>query len=479
MTFVLLAAFLIRLDPACQHSLHKWDESFHALVAKNAIDDPLKPTLYRHAVLPYDYRNWGASHVWLHKPPGAIWLMAASMRIFGVHEIAMRLPSVLLATAAVLLTFLIGRLVFDSRVALLAAAFHAVNGFLVALASGRRVADHVDTALIFFVEVGVLMGFAYRHTGRPAALVLAGVSTGAALLTKSLPGLLVAAVAFFIFLEPRTNSNAPADELPLSQRVAGAFSRSALILVLGLLVAAPWAVYSLLRFPLEARWSGLYTLMHASQSLEGQHTHWLSYIRDMPRFFGDLVWIPVLAAIVTAARSGAPQNLRPIVMWVAIPFLTFSAMSTRLPGYVMIAAPALFLIQAWFWVLVRDRLPALSDRRIRAGAVVLLVLLALLPARYLLEPSSVFERRDRHPPGVRELENLSARLRLDGAVIFNIPTPIEAMFYSPFIAYEHYPTDDDVARVHAAGLRVVIYERAGTTVDVPPAWNAIVLRQSD
>ena len=42
------------------------------------------------------------------QPPVALWLMAGSMRVFGVNEIAMRLPSLLLSTGAVLLTFLIG-----------------------------------------------------------------------------------------------------------------------------------------------------------------------------------------------------------------------------------------------------------------------------------------------------------------------------------------------------------------------------------
>lgn len=480
LSLLLLAAFLIRLDPAWQHSLHKWDESYHALVAKNVIADPLKPTLYRQAVLPYDYRNWGANHVWLHKPPGALWLMAASMWIFGESDIAMRMPSVLMATAGVLLTFLIGRLLFDVRVALLAAAFHAVNGFLVALSSGRRVADHVDTALIFFVQLGVLMAFEHRRNGRKMTLVLAGVATGAALLTKSFPGLLAAAVAIAIFLEQEATPRRTvlAAERP-GRRFAGAIGRSASILIIGLLVAAPWTIYTWYRFPQEARWTGLYTLMHVSQSLEGQRTGWLTYVRDMPRFFGDLVWIPVAAAFISVLRSRAHNHLRPVVVWMAIPFLTFSAMSTRLPGYVMIAAPAIFIIEAWFWFLVRDRLCGMTNRLVRAGAVVLLVFLAALPARYLLEPSSVFEKRDRHPLETRELEQLSARLQLPDAVIFNIPTPIEAMFYSPYIAYGHFPTAEDVDRVHAAGLPVVIYEPAGTTVDVPPNWNAIVLRQVD
>ena len=132
----MFAALLIRTDAACQRSLHTWDESYHALVAKNLIQQPWKPTLYRTPVLPYDLQDWTANHVWLHKPPGALWLMAASMALFGVNELALRAPSVLLSTLGVLLTFLIGRALFSERVGLLAAGFHAVNGFLVAIAAG-------------------------------------------------------------------------------------------------------------------------------------------------------------------------------------------------------------------------------------------------------------------------------------------------------------------------------------------------------
>ena len=75
----------------------------HALVAKNFIQTPLVPRLY-HTPL-YDYRTWTSNYIWMHKPPLALWLQAASMNAFGVHEIALRLPSLLISTAAVIVTF--------------------------------------------------------------------------------------------------------------------------------------------------------------------------------------------------------------------------------------------------------------------------------------------------------------------------------------------------------------------------------------
>ena len=444
---VVLAAFLIRMDAGWTRSLHNWDERFHALVAKNLLTDPFKPTLYRNPAIEYDYRDWTSNHVWLHKPPGALWPMAGSMAVFGVNEIAMRLPGVLLSCAGVWLTFLIGRLLFTPGIALLAAGFQAVNGFLVALAAGRRVADHVDTALIAFVELGIWAALCHARDRRVPMLLLAGVALGAGLLTKSLPALLIVPVAFVIFVQ--------------QEPIARALAKCTALTITGVAVAAPWTVYIWVLFPREAAAAGLYTLMHVSQTLEGHEPRLLAYVAEMPRFFGELIWIPLAAAAVTAVRDHAPE-VRTLVAWIALPYVTFSLARTQLPGHVMPAAPALFLIQAYFWFDLRRRLTAARRGWRRAALLALLIVLTVLPARYLLEPTGAFERRDRNPAAFRELRTLEPRLQLPDAVIFNMPMPIEAMFYSPYTAYRQMPTDNQVRALTAEGRAVVIYERGGT-----------------
>ena len=76
--------------------LHDWDERYHALVAKNMMDDPFTPMLYQNPILGYDIENWCGNHIWLHKQPLPLWMMSASMSVFGINEIALRLPSILL-----------------------------------------------------------------------------------------------------------------------------------------------------------------------------------------------------------------------------------------------------------------------------------------------------------------------------------------------------------------------------------------------
>src|SRR5688572_1561849 len=100
---LVLGSFFLRLEMASLDPfLHNWDERFHALVSKNMMEDPFRPMLYKHPALPYDYTSWCCNHIWIHKQPLFLWQMAGSMKIFGVNEVALRLPSVIMGALMVL-----------------------------------------------------------------------------------------------------------------------------------------------------------------------------------------------------------------------------------------------------------------------------------------------------------------------------------------------------------------------------------------
>ena len=234
---IAVAALLIRGYASADRVLHPWDERYHALVAKNLVQEPLVPRLHHSPMLPYDYRNWTNNYIWLHKPPLALWGQAASMRILGVSEFSMRLPSLLFSTASVAVTFWIGARLFNSAVGLLAAIFQTFNGFLVDLASGRRAGDHVDTLLIFVFELSILCALTVRPRGEGWAGGILGLGAGLAYLTKLFAGFLVLPV--WAAMRSQLGSRSLTRELVLAGIVA-------------LLVAAPWAIYTAVAFPLEA-----------------------------------------------------------------------------------------------------------------------------------------------------------------------------------------------------------------------------------
>jgi 4-amino-4-deoxy-L-arabinose transferase-like glycosyltransferase len=462
LALVVLAALVLRVDAARQESIHAWDERFHAVVAKNLISHPLTPTLYDKPLSADPRAHWTEAHVWLHKPPLALWMMAASMSAFGVNALAMRLPSVLASALGVVLTFAIGRRLFNERVGLVAAGLQAVNGLLVNLASGRRVADHVDTALITMVELAVYLSIAAGTRLPPWRALLAGIAVGAAVLAKSFPALAAVPVALVFWWASESASAAGVRLLWLAIGAAA--------------TAGPWLIYTRLAFPVEAAQEQDYMLRHITTVMENHGGVWWSYFNALPRIYGELVAIPVIwFAIRAVTRADGRPAAAAMLTWFMVPYVVFSLMATKLPAFVATAAPALFLMQAVFWCHLRDRLPNFSGWT-RRFAIVLLALLALLPARQLLEVTGPLEIRDRFPTWTREMMALRERLGVEDAVIFNMPRAIEVMFYSPYIAYTRMPADDEVRMLRTRGIPIVIYEPAGTTVAVPAAWGALVLR---
>ena len=154
---ILLLGLIVRLYVADDNYLHTWDEKYHALVAKNLINHPLKPTLYDNPILSYNYSNWVENHVWLEKGPIPLWTIALSINIFGNTDIAVRIPSLIISILSIYLTFLIGSSLFDKKIGLLAAFFHSINGLLIEIATGRVSSDHIETFFIFFIELAVYL----------------------------------------------------------------------------------------------------------------------------------------------------------------------------------------------------------------------------------------------------------------------------------------------------------------------------------
>ena len=456
---VAVAALLIRGYASADRALHPWDERYHALVAKNLIDSPLTPRLYPKPLLPYDYRTWTSNYVWMHKPPLALWLQAASMKVFGVHEFALRLPSVLLSTGAVVLTFFIGTMLITPGVGLLAAIFQTFNGFLVELTAGRRVSDHVDTLLIFLFELGIFLALKGARRNSIAAGVVLGTACGFAYLTKSLPALLMLPVWAAM---RRERARWPA--LVLELGIAG---------VVAAVIAAPWTIYAAFAFPLESSHERAEALRRITEVLEDHGGPPWRYVAEMPRYFGELIYVPVAIAIWSVLRHRDGGGRRRLLLWAAIPYAVFSACATKAPGYVMVAAPAIFLLQAdvWLWLWKKRQADAPSAKRVFFAVV--LLLLAVLPARHLLEPTGPLEKRERNPKWARDLRGLNGQIA-ENAVVFNVEKSIEAMFYTPYVVYSHLPSAAQARELHQHGFKVYVFDGGITQLpELPPEVTII------
>src|ERR1035437_2160358 len=98
------------------HFLYFWDEEFHALVAKHLMKHPLTPMLYTHPVFDVDFKKWDANQLWLHKQPLFMWQMALSMKLFGVNQLAVRLPSAFMFALLIIPIFRMGKIAINKKV---------------------------------------------------------------------------------------------------------------------------------------------------------------------------------------------------------------------------------------------------------------------------------------------------------------------------------------------------------------------------
>ncbi len=179
----------------------------------------------------------GAAPV-LWRAPGYQWFVATGLLGAGGRVIGVRLLQVLLSVAASFLVYRIGRRRFGERVGLAAGAFVAFYPSHVAF-------SHLlwsETLYGFLILWGAERALAADERGSSLAALVAGALLGAAVLTRSLGALMLAATAVWILLG-RGGTEAAGRRRRDRMRLAAA------LLVGGVLVVLPWSLSA-------SRWAG-------------------------------------------------------------------------------------------------------------------------------------------------------------------------------------------------------------------------------
>jgi 4-amino-4-deoxy-L-arabinose transferase-like glycosyltransferase len=325
--FLAAAAIFLFVD-ARTPPIVLWDESRNAV---NALE-------MRHSgfglVTTYEFRP----DLWNTKPPLLIWLMTASMALFGPTEWAMRLPSAAAAMATLLILILfVRRMTGSAATALTAGAFLLLSpGFFGE--AGARTADY-DALLLFFTTAYLFLLFGAVHRRRPSLrtlLLIGGLIAGAAM-TKTIAGLIPGTgVALYLLASgrwPRIRENV---------RWYGALAAVA---------AAPLLIFYAVR---EAAGPGyLAAVVHNdllgrfSEGVTGMPKPRSVYLQELGSgwFFAG----PFLLAVPLALRElgGRSRALMIYCLWTAGTMLVvYSASSTRLLHYALPAFPPLAVAAA-------------------------------------------------------------------------------------------------------------------------------------
>jgi len=289
------------------------------------------------------------------KPVLLYWLQLAAYHAFGVGEFGARLPSALAAMLTVLLTYEIGRRLFDAATALLAGLVLASS----LLVSGSAHFANPDALLnlcttltfLFFVH-----GCFTARFKRSNWLIWIGLATGLGFLAKGPVALVLPAAVIGLFLI-------------WTGQLRQLFSwRLPVGLFVWVLVGVPW--FALVGSETKGEFLRGFFLKHNKDrflaAMEG-HSGPLWY-HAVSLFAGMLPWSVFLApalwhawrqyrapvaAAAQAADDAAPalgqrRAVQFLACWFGVYFAFFSISQTKLPGYILPLYPAVALVIACF-----------------------------------------------------------------------------------------------------------------------------------
>jgi 4-amino-4-deoxy-L-arabinose transferase len=215
----------------------------------------------------------------------------------------------------------------------------------------------------------------------------------------------------------------------------------------------PWQVYIYRVYPVEAAWESSFNLRHITEALEGHNEPFSYFLRKIMINYGELIFLPLAWFLWTWKKRPYDLKKWALGLWFFIPLIFFSAIKTKMQGYLLFTSPVLFIITAEFWYQL-----AAWRKRIRFPVLInlLLILFIALPVRYSIERAKPFDKRDKNPEWVKELRALNLTATDPKTILFNYHRPVEAMFYTGFTVYQGIPDLAIILDLQAKGYRIMI-----------------------
>ncbi len=292
----------------------------------------------------------------LEYPPLFYWLDAAALALFGVSEWTPALGSAFAAFFSALLLFrLARRLEFSPPL--------AFTSVFVMLSSSNFFFNRMECRVDMLLLASVLLadyGFAglfFHPRFRCADLLCAAFGMAAGVMTKGLPGLLIAPASAGVFLLLSD----------IRRRSIGwsSYILSALAFLLALLAPAVWLFLLERRFPGSIREVLVTNGIDRFSGAQGDHTRpWWWYLAALPQFFEPWL-IFALASVAVMLRGLRRSFIRRdlfLLCVLLVPFAALSCASAKRAVYLLPLTPAASLAVCR----LIERLRGISSPRLKA-----------------------------------------------------------------------------------------------------------------
>ncbi|MBC8166759.1 MAG: glycosyltransferase family 39 protein [Bryobacteraceae bacterium] len=285
-------------------------------------------------------------------PPLFEWIQAAVFSVFGISDMAARMPSALFGLGIVLLVYFLASKIFnDSLSAVLAMLVMAGSIYFVKYAARAM----TDVPFTFFFLCAICAWWLARDDPRwyPAA----GLAVGAALMTRGFMGF---GLPVIFVIEAVLTRRRP----PLGYGIAAA-----------VIAFAPLAAWYVHLFSYGDEFLQVHSQWLDRQVYGALTPAWRRFT-GAPEYAWMLVksywpWLPFLiAGLVTAIRSRDRRWILPIV-WLAVVFAICSVTKSRVLRYMLPAYPAMAILSAF------GLRTLISENRLKTGLRFLIPVLGI------------------------------------------------------------------------------------------------------
>lgn len=309
-----------------QNSLMAHDEGLYAVRAKLMFDtgDWVHP--------------WSTPH---HKTPGPYWLIAIVYTVFGISEISVRLPSMVLGFLSMILVYEIGKIILNQNLAFLATIILGLEFLWLQYCR----LGNPDIPMIFLVLLAILCWLKSENNPQKQQIygLIAGFSLGLGFLVRSLMMVLPIAALFpYLILNHKVPNQKALNQKPDFSHLTNPFLY--LGFFLGLLPTVIWLYLNLQHYGVGSINELLGFAVRLGSNERGGN-NFLFYLWNIPLKSFPWGLLAIAGAIILYRRPISSYNS--ILLGFPLTLFTLlSFVSTRLSHYSLLLYPFIALLAA-------------------------------------------------------------------------------------------------------------------------------------
>jgi len=302
------------------------------------------------------------------KPIIFYWLVALSFKIFGVNIFSGRLPSVIFATAGIVLVYYFSLILFGNPKGALFSALALLSSPLYFL---NARAARTDMVLTFFITLSMLFfakGF-FGQKKRRWYFIFSFIAMGLATMTKGPPGFLIPFMSIVVLLLVFPKNRVALKDI---------FSPWTFIFFLLILVPWPLVMYLVYgdRFINSFFFSELINRVDRSSIDLVSNTGY--YLATMVRHFFPWSIFLLIGILSTRKKENNKNEIRFLFLWIAVTFGMFTFfVSSGHSRYLLPLSPALALLTGEYLVRIEEQ-GAFRNRMFKLVVLLILSLFVVL-----------------------------------------------------------------------------------------------------